>query len=84
MSTAREFIFIARLRNEINKQTFANINRIEKLINEQGFKCHRAKKNDIKRILARYFNVNLYGTQLDDVDGQTIVKRWVTPHLSEM
>ncbi|MBR5681123.1 MAG: hypothetical protein IKX19_10770, partial [Clostridia bacterium] len=39
MSTAREFLMVARLRNETDEQSFANLNRIEKLINEQGFDC---------------------------------------------
>ena len=32
MSTAREFLFVVRLRNESDEQSFANLNRIEKLI----------------------------------------------------
>ena len=39
MSTAREFMFVARLRNETDEQSFANLNRSEKLMNEQGFDC---------------------------------------------
>ncbi len=84
MSTAREFVFIARLRNETDKQTFTNLNRIQKLINEQGFECRRAKKNDIKRILSRYFGINVPNTQIDDIDGQAIAKRWFAPYFSEV
>ena len=45
MSTAREFLFVVRLRNESDEQSFANLNRIEKLINEQGFDCKRAERD---------------------------------------
>ena len=71
MSTAREFMFVARLRNETDEQSFANLNRIEKLINEQGFDCTRCEKDDVKRILSRYFGIMTTDKQLDDSDGET-------------
>ena len=37
MATARQFLFIARLKNTKDKQTFDTANRIEKVISEQGF-----------------------------------------------
>ena len=42
MSTAREFLFAVRMRNESDEQSFSTLNRIEKSINEQGFDCNRA------------------------------------------
>ena len=48
MATARQFLFIARLKNTKDKQTFDTANRIEKIISEQGFETHRMKKNEIK------------------------------------
>ena len=44
MSTAREFLFLVRLRNESEEESFSRLNRIEKCINEQGFNCRRADK----------------------------------------
>ena len=79
MSTAREFLFIVRLRNESDEQSFANLNRIEKVINGQGFACRRAEHEDVKRILARYFGANVDDKPLDDVDGETAVGQWVIP-----
>jgi hypothetical protein len=76
MSTAREFMFAVRLRNESDEQSFANLNRIEKSINEQGFDCSRAEKDDVKRILSRYFGVNTDEKQLDDYDGDTAMAKW--------
>ena len=79
MSTAREFLFVVRLRNESDEQSFANLNRIEKLINEQGFDCKRAERDDVKRILARYFSVGQTDASIDDTDGETVVQKWVIP-----
>ena len=79
MSTAREFLFVVRLRNESDEQSFANLNRIEKLINEQGFDCKRAERDDVKRILARYFGVGQTDAPIDDTDGESVVQKWVIP-----
>ena len=69
MATARQFLFIARLKNQKDKQTFDAANRIEKVISEQGFETHRMKKNEIKRFLALYFESSMNGEQMPDVDG---------------
>ena len=79
MSTAREFLFVVRLRNESDEQSFANLNRIEKLINEQGFDCKRAERDDVKRILARYFGVGPTDAPIDDTDGETVIQKWIIP-----
>lgn len=79
MSTAREFLFAVRLRNESDEQSFANLNRIEKSINEQGFDCIRAEKDDVKRIISRYFGVITDENQLDDNDGDAVMEKWIIP-----
>jgi hypothetical protein len=79
MSTAREFLIAVRMRNESDEQSFSALNRIEKSINEQGFDCNRAEKDDVKRILSRYFGINTDETQLDDHDGDTAMEKWFIP-----
>ena len=79
MSTAREFMFIIRLRNESEEQSFAGLNRIEQLINEQGFGCRRADRDDVKRVLSRYFGLNTDEKQLDDTDGESAIEKWFIP-----
>ena len=79
MSTAREFLFVVRLRNESDEQSFSNLNRIEKVINGQGFACRWAEHEDVKRILARYFGVSVGDKSFDDVDGETAVGQWIIP-----
>lgn len=70
MATARQFLFIARLKNAKDKQTFDTANRIEKVISEQGFEVQRMKKADIKRFLALYFEASMNGEQMPDSDGE--------------
>ena len=79
MATARELLFVARLRNESDEQAVANLNRIENVINGQGFACRRAEHEDVKRILARYFGASVDDKPLDDVDGETAVGQWIIP-----
>lgn len=71
MSTARKFMFVTRLRNESEEQSFANLNRIEKIIAEQGFEVKRASKSEIKRFLSIYFNRTTADNELPDFDGDT-------------
>lgn len=48
---------------------FQAVNRIEKVISEQGFEVQRMRKSDIKRFLAIYFDASMNGDQLPDMDG---------------
>lgn len=70
MATARQFLFIARLKNAKDKQTFEAANRIEKTISEQGFEVRRMRKAEIKRFLAIYFEASMNGEQMPDGDGE--------------
>jgi hypothetical protein len=70
MSTARQFMFIARMRKDKDEQVLQNINRIEKAISEQSFEVKRLKKNDIKRVLAIYFGASMNGELMGDFDGE--------------
>ena len=69
MSTARQFMFSIRFRKEKEEQIFNQINRVEKAISEQGFEVRRATKEDMKRILAIYFESSMQGELIPDVDG---------------
>ena len=69
MATARQFAFIVRCRNMKPEQVFAEMNRVEKTISDQGFDVRRMRKEDIKRFLAIYFDASFTGDQMPDVDG---------------
>lgn len=73
MATAREFLVIIRLRNEKESEIFPFLNRIEKTLREQGFIAKQSNKEDIKRILAVYFEQNVTSEKFEDYDGE----RWV-------
>jgi hypothetical protein len=73
MATAREFLIIIRVKDEKQKEIFPYLNRIEKTLREQGFTVKRAGKEDVKRILAVYFEQNVTTEKFEDFDGE----RWV-------
>jgi len=73
MATAREFLVAIRLCNEKESEVFPYLNRIEKTLREQGFIARRADKEDIKRILAIYFEQNVTTERFEEYDGD----RWV-------
>lgn len=75
MATAREFLILIRLRGEKGAEVFPYLDRIEKSLKEQGFHAQRAGSEDIKRILAVYFEQNVTSERFEDFDGE----RWVIP-----
>ena len=75
MATAREFLILIRLRNQKGKDVFSYLDRIEKSLKEQGFDSRRADEEDIKRILAAYYEQNVTSEKFEDFDGA----RWIIP-----
>lgn len=73
MATAREFIILVRLEPERENDVFSYLNRIEKTLTEQGFIARRAEEEDIRRILAVYFEQNVTTEKFESFDGE----RWV-------
>ena len=75
MATAREFLILIRLRTQKGKDVFSYLDRIEKSLKEQGFDSRRADEEDIKRILAVYYEQNVTSEKFEDFDGE----RWIIP-----
>lgn len=73
MATAREFLLIFRIGKQKEKETFSYLNRIEKMLVEQGFKAKRANEEDLRRILAVYFEQNVTTEKFEEFDGE----RWI-------
>ncbi len=69
MATARQFVFIVRCKNTKPGQVFAEINRMEKILSEQGYDVRRMGKEDIKRLLAIYFDASNAGEMVANYDG---------------
>lgn len=75
MATAREFLILIRLKDEKESEVFPYLSRIEKSLKEQGFSVKRADKEDIKRLLAVYYEQNVTTEKFEDFDGE----RWFIP-----
>lgn len=69
MSTARQFVLGLRFKNEKDTQVFTAINRAEKAITDRGFEVRRLGKEDVKRMLALYFEASMTGDQIPDIEG---------------
>jgi len=72
MATAREFLVVIRLKGEKEAEVLPYLNRIEKTLREQGFSAKRAEREDIKSMLAIYFEQNVTTERFEDFDGE----RW--------
>ena len=72
-ATAREFLLIVRLRGLKDKEIFSYLNRIEKTLNENGFSARRYDNDDIKTLLAVYFEQNSVTEKFENTDGE----RWI-------
>ena len=77
MATAREFLIMLRLKDEKESDIFPYLSRIEKSLKEQSFSVKRADKEDIKRILAVYYQQNVTTDKIEDLDGE----RWIIPEI---
>ncbi len=77
MATAREFLIMLRLKDEKELDIFQYLSRIEKSLKEQSFSVKRADKEDIKRILAVYYEQNVTTEKFEDFDGE----RWIIPEI---
>ena len=77
MATAREFLIMLRLKDEKESDIFPYLSRIEKSLMEQSFSVKRADKEDIKRILAVYYEQNVTTEKFEDFDGE----RWIIPEI---
>ena len=69
-ATAREFLLIMRIRGMKDKEIFVHLNRIEKTLNENGFSAKRYDGEDIKTLLAVYFEQNSVTEKFENYDGE--------------
>ena len=70
-------IQVLRLKDEKESDIFPYLSRIEKSLKEQSFSVKRADKEDIKRILAVYYEQNVTTEKFEDFDGE----RWIIPEI---
>jgi len=72
-ATAREFLLLVRTRNLKEKELFAHLNRVEKIVLENGITVARLGKDGIKTLFAVYFEQNTTNEKFEDIDGE----RWM-------
>lgn len=72
-ATARSFALIIRIKEENQSEIFPLLRRIEKLLKLQGFDVERAGKEQLKELLAVYFEQNVTTDTFEDMDGE----RWL-------
>ena len=70
MSTARQFLFAIRMKNQKPEQVFQLVNRASKTICDHGFEAKRMTKDEIKRMLAIYFETSMNGEKIEDIEGE--------------
>ncbi len=73
MATAREFFMLVRLREETGMELHTHLSRIQKSLEDQGFKVSLASGEDLKRMLGVYFEQNATTEKYEDYDGE----RWI-------
>lgn len=72
-ATARSFALMIRIKEDNQSEIFPLLRRIEKLLKLQGFDVERAGKEQLKELLAVYFEQNVTTDIFEDVDGE----RWL-------
>ena len=73
MATAREFFVLVRLREETGMELHTHLSRVQKSLEDQGFKASLASGEDLKRMLGVYFEQNATTEKYEDYDGE----RWI-------
>lgn len=73
MATAREFFVIVRLRKERDSDVQPFLSRIQKNLEDQGFKTRLADAEERKRMLGVYLEQNATTEKYEDFDGE----RWI-------
>ena len=72
-ATARNFSLIIRIKEENQSEIYPLLRRIEKLLKLQGFEVKKADKEELKELLAIFFEQNVTTDKFEDMDGE----RWL-------
>ena len=73
-ASAREFAFVCRPEQQNGETAESRLRQTEKRIRDQGFHVRLAGEQDIKRLLAVYYQQDVTTEHFEDCDGG----RWVT------
>ena len=70
MSTARQFMFVVRMRKCTADQIFHKGNDLLKRISDHGFDVTPMHKEDIQRMIMLYFGTSANGELIPDIEGE--------------
>ncbi|CAM3547918.1 hypothetical protein [Erysipelothrix anatis] len=71
-ATARSFLIGIRIKHGIDNELHTTLNRIEKLFESHGLTIRKLSKDDLKTMLAVYYEQNVTTDRFEDIDG----KQW--------
>ena len=74
MKLAREFYLVVRLKNEKRETVYSLLSTIKESLHKSGLPVRRAGREDLKRILALYFEENTTSERMEDYDGQRFLE----------
>lgn len=74
MTLAREFYLVVRLKNVKPDTAYSLLSTIETKFRDNGFTTRRAGKEDLKCLLAIYFEQNTTTERFEDYDGQRFLE----------
>ena len=74
MKLAREFYLVVRLKNEKRETVYSLLSTNEESLHKSGLPVRRAGREDLKRILALYFEENTTSERMEDYDGQRFLE----------
>ena len=75
-ASAREFALIFRLDQQGGESGEIQLRQLEKRVRDLGFRVRLAEEQDIKRLLAVYYQQDVTTDRFEDYDGE----RWVREH----
>ncbi|MEA4875651.1 hypothetical protein [Anaerorhabdus sp.] len=74
-ATARSFIICIRIPKEDDQVTHQSLNRLEKALKQFGFSIIRLNKDELKTMLAVYYEQNVTTDKFEDIDGERWLKQ---------
>lgn len=72
-ATARSFLIGIRIRKKDDEEVIHEINTLEKTFKQQGFTMQKLSPDELKTLLAVYFEQNVTSDTFEDIDGE----RWL-------
>ena len=72
-ASAREFALVYRLDQQESGEDISRLRQMEQALRDLGFRARLAEEQDVKRLLAVYYQQDVTSEQFDNYDGE----RWV-------